>query len=448
MSKKIPSTLILLLSSVLIQFLLFYFYYSPETKILAGDEERYLSTAKSILNGGDWHPHFLWPPLQPITIAFFLKLFGDSLIALQVFQYLLIILSAFIVRDITYKESQDHTAAQIAFAILLLLPSWLAYSQYLWPEVIHITLFLSIVWINLYCSPSLFWMILSGIIIGIALLYKNLLLAFIPFLFWPQLVNIFYGNKRLKQIFSILIQLFVMLIVLSPVMIKSKSNHDSWLISNSSAFNIYAGIKDEARQNFVNVKVAEIYGEYMRSGDGFEQREDFIKEKIQLEVEEKGYFKIFATQVKKQYFRLFDFNSFLSYQFKGNTAEGQINKYAHNLDDGLPKLLIAFDKFLYLLILTAALANIILYLKNSVASQQMLIFLFYNLGLFLLLHVKTRFILPMIPIFAINSGLLFATLKQRNFEVTKSKKIIIALIFSFVLFISAAGPILDKYFPI
>jgi 4-amino-4-deoxy-L-arabinose transferase-like glycosyltransferase len=436
------------MASLVLEAILFYLYYFPEQKLLLGDESRYYENAISILNGGNWQPHFFWPPLQSILLAFFFKLFGESLLPFQLFQYLLLVISALMVRDIVFRETGNFQSSQVGFAVMLLFPSWLAYSHFLWPEVIHVFLFVSILWINNYKKQILKWAVLSGVFIALALLAKSLLLLFIPFLLWPSLLDIFNNKKRIFRVQFILIQLVVMLIVLSPFAINSKKNFNSWMISNSSMFNLYVGLNDESRQNFIKPLAGKTFREYMKTADTFSEREAIIKEKVYQQLEEQGVITTFINQISKQYFRLFNHNSFLSDQFQGEIEKGQKNRYSHPLSSNLVQSVLLLDKILYTIVFAIMLYGVIWMWKSSPLYQQCLLFLLYNLGLFLLLHAKTRFRIPLVPLFAIYAGVLFESIRYKKL-LNDKKKVVGMIVISFIaVFMTSFAELLDFYFPL
>ena len=439
----------LVILSVIIEALLFYFYYFPETKILLGDENRYLQTGLSIASGGNWHSHPFWPPMQSIVIAVFAKIFHYPILPLQLFQYSLLLLSGFIVRDITYRETKNQTAAQLALAVMIIYPSWLAYSQYLWPEVIHVLLFVCIIWINKYKHQEYKWMLLSGILLGLVILFKSLLILFIPFLYLPLIINSHWKNNILKIILSLL----VAIVVVVPASFKAHQMTGGWMVANSSMFNLNLGLHDDSRQHFSHKIAGAHYNQYQSSADSFQQRNQIVKQKALTKIKQTGYLNTFIQQLNKQYYRLFDYQSFFSQQFQGDVKDNYLSKYHIRHDGFLVMMVLIFNTVFYTFIMAAMLLGLIVSVKKSIIAQQFAWFLLYILGLFFLLHAIPRFRIPLVPIMGFYSGYLYYYIQTKKSEsvtvIFNSKnRIVLTVIMILVMFLLFSANVLDKYFPI
>jgi len=435
--------------SVVIELILFYFYYFPETKNLLGDEHRYLNIGKSISEGGDWHSHPFWPPMQSIVIAVFIKLFSNPILPLQLFQYLLLLCSGFIVRNITYRETKNQTAAQIALAVMLLYPSWLAYSQYLWPEVIHVFLFVLIIWINNYKYHSIKWMLLSGMLLGLAILFKSLLILFIPFLYLPVIIR-----SQWKQ-FSIRIalSLLVTVAVLAPASYKAHQMTGGWMVSNSSMFNLNLGLHDHTRQHFTHKIAGAHYNQFHSTAKTFEERNKIVTQKALNKITDDGYINTILQQLNKQYFRLFDYQSTFSQQFQSDEKGNYQNRYKTNHNNLLVKSFLIFNSVFYTIIMLGMFFGIVVSFRHSRIAQQFALFLLYTLGLFLLLHAIPRFRIPLVPIMGFYSGYLFYYVKSKMLEnipilPNKTDKLMATFIVIFVILLVFSAELLDKYYPI
>ena len=447
--KKFLNLKYLLFLSVTLEIILLYLYYFPGSKLLLGDEKRYLDIGLSIAAGGDWHSHPFWPPMQSILIALFSRLFTDPILPLQIFQYGLLLISGFIVRDIVYKETKSRNASQIALAVMILYPSWLAYSQYLWPEVVHVALFTGIIWINNYKNESYKWMVLSGLLLGLAILFKSLLILFVPFLFYTALMK--NGNWK-KGFPKVVLSLLIAIVTITPASIKSHKMSGSWMVANSSMFNLNLGLKDDKRQHFSHKMAGDYFIEYNKSADTFKKRNQIVKQKALDKIQQQGYITTFINQISKQYFRLFDYQTFFSQQFQGDT-NNFVNKYQHRHDSPAAIVLLLYNNVFYFLIVLAMLLGLLVSIKKSLVAQQLALFLLYILGLFLLLHAIPRFRIPMMPIMAFYSGYLYYYLHSQNTEkitflTTIKSKLVLTLSIVLVLFLLFSANVLDKYYPI
>ena len=440
--------------SVVIECLLFYFYYFPEAKVLMGDEPRYMQTGLSIANGADWHSNPLWPPMQPVLISLFARIFEQPLLPIQIFQYLMLLAAGFIVRDITWRETTHHNAAQWSLAIMLWYPSWLAYSQFLWPEVVHVLLFVVVLWIINYRNHSQVWMILSGILLGLAIVFKSLIILFVPVLFMPLFRGFkkpdfvyFYAVKRL-----FLCVIFAVLVI-APASFKAHKMTGGWMVSNSSMFNLWYGLKDNKRQHFIDDKGGGLYHQYMRSGEDFKQRNDWVKQQSLDLIKDQGVVKTLVNQLSKQYFRLFDHQTFFSQQFTGQKSQGYKSSYHRHKNDILVKLVVTYDHFFYAVIVVTTLLGLIIGTRQSLMSKQLALFTLYTLGLFLLLHAKPRFRIPLLPAMAFFSAIVLCYVDRQHrplktLMIDKKNQLILALTVFVGTAVVFAGGILDKLFPI
>lgn len=454
LSDFILDTKHLVIASVVIELLLFYFYYFPETKVLMGDEVNYYNRAMTIISGDDWHTNPLWPPLQSVLIALFVAVFGESLLPLQIFQYGLLLLAAWLVRDITFRETKSIKAAQLSLAVMILYPSWLAYSHYLWPEVIHVTLFVSMIWIVNYKFNSLSWMMLFGVLLAMALMFKSLLILFVPVLYWPLLKA--FLQKRLSQssfLLNFIASLMMAVLLMVPATHKAHQMTGGWMVANSSMFNLWFGLNDDVRQNFSHDIGGPIYRSYMSAADDYQQRNEVVKDKALEKIKNEGLITTISSQLKKQYFRLFDHQSFFSQQFQGSKKENYINKYHHGHDDVLVSVVLIYNSVFYFFIMLGLCFGLFSLCKTSAVAQQFLLFVCYVLGLFILLHTKPRFRIPLMPMMAFYSGCCYLYLKSHDFQLkklTKSvKKIsLFLIILSLVILLLFSGGLFDKVFPI
>jgi len=435
----------ILFLSVILETILFYLYYFPEPKLLFGDEVRYLETGFLILSGADWHSNPMWPPMQSVLIALFAKIFSHPLLPIQLFQYGLLLLSGFIIKDIIWRETRNNTSSQIALAVMLLYPSWLAYSQYLWPEVIHVTLFVSIIWINRYKNSSYNWMLLSGLLLGLVILFKSLLILFIPFLYLPSLIKFRKKTILIKMVLSLMLAV----IIITPTSIKSHQMNGGWMVSNSSMFNLYLGLEDDKRQHFSHKMAGSHYSEYTKSANTFTLRNEIVKNKALNKISKDGYINTILAQLNKQYFRLFDYQTFFSQQFAGKASDNYLGNYHHHSDEALVLIINTYNNLFYFIIVLAMFFGITVSFNKSIIIKQFTFFLLYILGLFLLLHAIPRFRIPLVPVMAFFSGYLYYHLSTIGFNFQKKFRVsLLLLLLVFVTFLLFAGHVLDIYFPI
>jgi hypothetical protein len=114
-------------------------------------------------------------------------------------------------------------------------------------------------------------------------------------------------------------------------------------------------------------------------------------------VEKRGVFATLGEQLGKQYFRLFSAKTLLVSQLPGRVCEGRVGAYhlaAGWISEALARLATAWH---VLLLVFGALGIATWRRWRHPLVWWMALFAAYQLSLFLGLHVKARFLLPLLP---------------------------------------------------
>ena len=149
---------------------LLWIYWHPQPKSLLGDEARYRRWADDLVAGRVPEPDLLWPPLYPRFLALVLRSPDASILRVQVVQTALLVLVALLLLDLARRLTGRPAAAEAAAWLVLAYPPLVAFAHYLWPEVLHLALFLSALWILVARRESLRWMPLAGLLLTVSLL--------------------------------------------------------------------------------------------------------------------------------------------------------------------------------------------------------------------------------------------------------------------------------------
>jgi hypothetical protein len=171
--------------------------------------------------------------------------------------------------------------------------------------------------------------------------------------------------------------------------------HGFWGVADAASFNLWLGLKGD-------VYAAQGFNEYEKLSQIPMQRNRILREQIAKKINEEGLWNILVAQSKRQYFRLFNKESFLTEQFPGKRWAAQ------NASHGwLIVFLSWWSSAIYAT--TLILGSIGLFqirwridFKRCILP---LLFLLYNLGLFLLFYAKTRYRIPFLPAFIFFSAL-------------------------------------------
>ncbi len=397
-------------------------------RILWGDEIFYFSSARQLLQTGRSDLDPLWPPLYPHLLA----ALGGSRGAIAVVQILLLFAAAALLGDFARRAYGGGTgvlAGLLAGGLLLLDPQVAAFSHFLWPEILHLFLFVAVLWGLLLLGDGPVWlaqatagaagahtkehhhpnhlpwiaMALLGAACGIALQAKSLLLPFVPVLFWPVLRRL--GPRR--GVLCALIAAASLAVTLTPTLLANEREGIGFRLADSARFNLWVGLNDTSRRNLVGEIVGHEYDLYRRSAPTFAARNAILGDKIHRLMTREGWFPLALRQLGRQPFRLLDRASFFTDQLPGGAIAAEGRGY-RGVAPSLAATLGTAASGIYGLALLAGIVGIArgraAWAPGAAGFRPvLLVFLGYNLLLFLALHVKTRYrvqIMPVLDLFA------------------------------------------------
>ncbi len=441
----IPALVLLLLQ----QALLWWIYYHAGAKQLVGDELQYLAAARAVLAGGPWHPSHIWPPGQPLLIASMQVLFGSAIVPIQLLQTVLFLGSGGLLWRLWRKLGGSYLAAAFAAGLFLLNPSDAAYAHDLWPEIPH--LFCMLLTLNLLLRDpqkntvagphrALF----AGLSLGLALIFKSLLVAF-----WPLLLLCFFESWRplrlqWKSVATFLLGIFI---ITAPALIAGHRNTGHWSIADSSLFNLVAGLSDRARNDYVDEPVGNLFGQYLNSGTTADQRNAWASQQLHQQLHDTPPLELLEQPFARQYFRLFESKTLLLTQLPGPACAGYVGAY-HDTPPGAIFVLRWSSHLLHALILVGFAFGLCLWREwRYMWLWLLLASVGYQLALYSGLHVKARYLLPMIPVFCCFAGEVYARIFQRDtrLAVTPMRVLAASLLAMTLLFLAFAGPWIDGY---
>jgi 4-amino-4-deoxy-L-arabinose transferase-like glycosyltransferase len=443
--RRLLAALFIVLFAAL-QTLLWLAYYGVAAKALVGDEQGYQATALAILGGGPWMPSSIWPPLQPLFIAALYAVFGTHLLIVQVAQTLLFIACAALLRDLWRRLGGSVGAANTAAALWLLNPSTAAYAQWLWPEMLHVFLLLA-AFCALARNASRVHAFAAGCGIGLAILAKSLLSVF-----WPAFLIAFVQRARpFVRVRPVAVFAFGLTIVTGPALLHGWREYGKPMIADSSIYNLWVGLTDPWRSDYVADLGGVTLPAFLASGVTPQQRNAVYLDKVRALVAERGIATLLAERMSRQYFRLFSAKTPLLSQLPGTACAGYLSVY--RTQPWLQSTLAAASSAFHALMLVAAAFGIACWRRRP---DRMLVivalFICYQLALFALIHVKARFLLPMIPFLCGFGGSFLVALRARaaGCECDDSTQALApsrlawgALLAVLLLFLAFAGPALD-----
>jgi hypothetical protein len=392
------------------QGLLWYAYYAHGAKPLIGDEQHYQATALSILAGGRWMQGSIWPPLQPLLLAATYRVFGVHLLAAQLLQGLLFVGCGWLLRDLWRQLGGGVRAADAAAALFLLCPGIAAYAQWLWPEIVHLALLLAALCL-LARPPTPARGFAAGACVGLAILAKSLLAGF-----WPVFLLAFVRGQRPRLAWAAALAFAGGLALpTAPALLEGWRQHGQPMIADSSAYNLWIGLTDRWRSDYIGDMGGRTLPEFLASGATPAARNAVYLDRARALVEQQGWLATLAAQLGRQYFRLFSAKTPLVSQLPGPACAGHLSVY--RAPPWLARLLTLGNDLALALVLAAAAFGIACWRRRPGRLMAIIaLFFAYQLALFLVLHVKARFLLPMLPFLCGFAGSFLAAWRPRATE--------------------------------
>jgi hypothetical protein len=434
------AALAVVLLALALQVLLFAIETRPAPRALWGDEIMYADLAGRLAAREQARIDFLWPPAYPRFLAGLLVLGGGSFVLARCAQVALLFLSAVLLRDLGLRLALPPLAADVAAALLVLDPQAAGFAHFLWPEVLHIFLFLAALWILVARADRPRWLALAGVVLGLALLTKSLLGPFLPVLLLPLVLG--GGLRGLRRAGLVAA---VLAVTVTPTVI-GNAQRGGPLIADSSRFNLWVGLNDRSRKDLVDEVVGHEYQRYVRSGGTYAERTEALDGKIRGLVGERGWPRILAAQLGRQYFRLLDKDSFVTDQLPA----GAIARLGYGYRDTPPlaaALLRGWSYLVYAAILAAAAFGLAVDPPRGRPWRRVLLaFLAYNAAAFLFLHVKSRYRLAFLPVLDLHAGAFaawWAGERGAGLRPTPARCMAAAAAAALALFLAFGGPLLD-----
>jgi len=386
-SSNLGRLVLVLASGLLFQLILFHVAHISTERPLRGDEGTYLNKAAQIAAGTFPSPDFIWPPFYEYFLGGLYYLFGAHRLPLELIQIVLLVASGLFLRRLVLVAGLGSLAADAALTFLLLDPQIAAFAHYFWPENLH--LFLGLLGAVLLCAgqPSKSRFFGAGVALGLAMLTKSLLGPFIPIFL---IISMFREPmaalaERLKRTAGIAAG---MALVVLPLLVFNGVRYGVWKIADSGPFNVWVGLNDPKDKRNPHTFVGPAFREFVRSSSDPRERNRIYWEKIADKVRANGWITILGRQFSKQYVRLFDKNSFFTDQLPGGLWAPRKARGSF-----ATRFLRLWAYSIYALVLVLASFGLFQADRKELTGVAALpvLFLVYNMAIFLFLHTKTRF---------------------------------------------------------
>ena len=386
---------------ILVNLALLALFHWPARKALVGDERFYVPRMRAYAAGDPvaWDP--LWPPFYIDAMGSFARLAGGWHPALvQGTQLVLFLAAAWLFWRIARRLLPGGPGALVALGFFLLMPDLAAYTGFLLAEVLHLFLAVCAFWLVLLHGERLAACAGAGVLLGLALATKLLLLPFLPVILlataWRH-----RGTIARRALAAAVLGAALGLTVL-PFMVRNQRLHGVFTIGDSSVLNRLITLRDRAPRDWQGrATIRRTLDEFLASAPTFEERNAIARAQIARELQVRGTVRTYLELAPKQYLRLLHHDTHFTTQLPGGPRKGfalrsrtvgsAIRWWAHA----------AYAALLVLACVGAASVR----WRRPGGLHVAALFVIYNLAAFLLLITQTRYMVAIYPALMLFAGL-------------------------------------------
>ncbi len=368
-----------------------------------GDEGIYLEAADRVRASGQSGIEPLWPPLYPWFLAG-VRAWSTHPAAHALVQIGLLGLAVALLYRAAIASGAAPAVAAIAAFWLMLDPALGAFAHYHWPEILHLALLAALV----YCLAvprSLVSAAWCGALAGLLVLAKSLLLLLLP------LVLVVLARRSTRRSPARLaLALAAFGVVLAPALVASYRSHGPMTLGGSATFNLWLGLQPGAPD------AAGEFRAWRESAPEAAGRERVLRRKLRELVRARGPGELLSQQLGRQYRRLFDRSSFLTIQLPG----GEVHSRGAGYRGANPAVATRgrgwHDVILLALLVLVPFGCAVALCTRPRWALPALIYLGYQLALFLPLYVTTRYRIAMMPAAALLAAAAVVELRDRAID--------------------------------
>jgi len=222
------------------------------------------------------------------------------------------------------------------------------------------------------------------------------------------------------------------------------------MIADSSLYNTWVGLTDRWRSDYIEDQGGLTLPEFLASGTTPQERNAVYLTKVASLLEERGVVRVFEDQLGRQYFRLFNAKTPLISQLPGPACAGHLSAYAS--PPWLTQTLTGASDIFHGLMLIGCAFGIACWRRRPDAALWLIgAYLAYQLALFGVLHVKARFLFPMIPFLCAFAGSFYSAMHARRAGIAPDRLVFTpprllagGAMAALLLVLAFAGPALDQ----
>jgi hypothetical protein len=263
----------------------------------------------------------------------------------------------------------------------------------LWPEVLHLTLMLGAVVLLVESRGRPVAVVTGGLLLALCLQTKVLLLPLLV----PFAVGLASSWPSRRRLLAALCLALAVLAGVAPTLRAQQRDFGRVMLADSGWFNAWVGLNEVSATEFRDAVLGEEYSRYRQSARSAERRAGIARAKIGVLLRERGLGASLRRQLSRQYLRLFHHESFLTHQLAGGVVHERGGGYRSAAV--LPARAVRGLSFgaWTVLLAGAALGVAVFPYGRRVVGWWVLGYLAVQCGLFLVLHVKTRYRVQMLP---------------------------------------------------
>jgi hypothetical protein len=398
----------LLLFAILFQIFAFS---HDENRRLIGDEGTYLQAARALAQGLEAQEHPFWPPLQARFLALIARMGGPDHLLFFSLQILLLAGSAALLSSIASSLGAHSRHADRAGLLLFAYPEWIGFTHLFWPEVPHLFFLLASLRFVLAEKRASFRHFCAGLCLGVALGFKFLLLGMLPlwllWLFYRLLIRARCELPAVSPLRLVARSLPVLgawllgfALVFAPIAVRHRLVFGPGALQAAASFNLWVGLTQPKEREYHSSFVGKAKAEFDSWPAPWSRRNQQALAYALQHVETKGVLQVLWAQLGKQPGRLLSAET----TYAGMIPPG-INARRNQPPSPAHRLARAWLKTCHLVLLATSLLG---WSGMRRRAGEFLVwsfgFLLANLFLYLVLHAKTRFFLPLVPFLLLRSA--------------------------------------------
>ena len=378
---------------VAVHLVLLVLFHVPEAKPALGDERMYLRAAAAVAAEGSSGLGSFWPPAYAWFLAPLVALGRGSVWPVQVAQTALLVVAAWLLRELVWRALEDLWAANLTALLVVGYPPLVAFAHFLWPEVLHLTLMLAALVVLVRWGPGLPAAVAGGALLALCLQTKLVVLPLLP----PLGIGLWWLWPPRRRLPALLALAATCAFGILPTLVAQQRDFGRAMLANSARFDVWVGLNEVSREEFRESVLVEEYARYLQSARSTERREGIVYDKIVQMLRERGPWSSLRRQLGIQYFRLFGRDSFLTGQLEGGAVWQRGDGY--RAGDSIAARVIRWLSYaLWAAILAMVAWGVAIFpYRGRTSGWWVLAFLLIQCGLFLVLHVKSRYRIQMLP---------------------------------------------------